>query len=382
MISYGRQHITEDDIEVVTAVLRSDWLTQGPTIEHFEKALCQHVQSEHAVAMNSATSALHVACVALGLSPGDHLWTSPITFLASAYAGLYCGANVDFVDVEPQTGNMSVSALSQKLIEAERDGALPKIVVPVHFTGRPCDMAPIRELSRRYGFFIVADAAHAIGAQYAEEFVGSNDHADITIFSFHPVKIITTIEGGAAMTKDAALAARMRRLRSHGVVRDPSEMVDVPDGPWSYQAVELGWNYRMTDVQAALGLSQLKRLNYYVEKRTELAARYSHLLRETGLMLPPVDTQEVSAWHLYVVGWNEKISGISRRHAFERMRASGIGVQVHYSPVHLQPIFRTRGFQEGHFPNAEAFYSTALTLPLHGTLTYDQQDTVIAALPF
>lgn len=381
MIPYGRQHITEDDIAAVTAVLRSDWLTQGPTIERFEAALCAQTGAGHAVAMNSATSALHVACAALGLGPGDRLWTSPNTFLASAYAGLYCGADVDFVDIDPATGNMSVAALAEKLEQAERTGLLPKIVVPVHFAGRPCAMAAIHVLGQRYGFRIIEDAAHAIGARDDGAFVGSGRHADVTVFSFHPVKVITSAEGGAAMTNDPALAARMRRLRSHGTTRDHAEMTGPPDGPWTYQALELGWNYRMTDVQAALGASQLGRLEAYVARRAELAARYTRRLAGTGLTLPPGDAAPASAWHLYVIGWNADDAQMSRRAAFEHLRAAGIGVQVHYAPVHLQPLFRARGFHEGQFPEAEDFYARAITLPLHATLSEAEQDRVIEVLP-
>ncbi|MCJ2136350.1 UDP-4-amino-4,6-dideoxy-N-acetyl-beta-L-altrosamine transaminase [Methylobacterium sp. J-026] len=381
MIPYGRQHVTDDDVAAVTAVLRSDWLTQGPAIERFEADLCRQAGAGHAVAVNSATSALHVACAALGLGPGDRLWTSPNTFLASAYAGLYCGAAVDFVDIEPATGNMSATALADALAAAELAGRLPKVVVPVHFAGRSCDMEPIHALARRYGFAVVEDAAHAIGGRYRGDPVGSGRYADVTVFSFHPVKVITTTEGGAALTGDAKLAARMRRLRSHGTTRDPAEMDGPPDGPWTYQALELGWNYRMTDLQAALGSSQLQRLEGYVARRAALAARYTRRLAGTGLTLPPVDPEIDSAWHLYVIGWDAERAGIGRRAAFEHLRAAGIGVQVHYAPVHLQPLFRAQGFRPGQFPNAEAYYARAITLPLHATLTEEEQDRVIESLP-
>lgn len=381
MMPYGRQHVTEEDIESVIAVLKSDWLTQGPAIESFESELCNVTGATHAVAVNSATSALHIACLALDLRPGEWLWTSPITFLASAYAGLYCGANVSFVDIEPQTGNISVAALAHKLGEAERLGRLPKVVVAVHFAGRPCDMESIRTLAQRYRFAVIADAAHAIGGSYRGVVVGSSQHADITVFSFHPVKVITSGEGGAAVTDNAQLAARMRRLRSHGTTRDPAEMASPPDGPWSYQAIELGWNYRMTDIQAALGLSQLRRLHYYIEKRRELAERYTHNLIGTGIALPIEEQEVVSAWHLYVIGWNQVQSGLTRREAFDHLRRSGVGVQVHYPPVHLQPIFAAQGFHKGQFPNAEKFYEQCITLPLHPQLSNEEQDKIIEALP-
>lgn len=379
-IPYGRQDIQQDDIDAVVSVLRSDFLNQGPAVARFESALTGYCGARRAVAVNSATSALHIACLALGLGPGDWFWTSPNTFLASAYAGLYCGAKVDFVDIDARTGNMSVDALAAKLEMADREGRLPKVVIPVHFAGLSCDMKGIHALSQRYGFRIVEDAAHAIGGRYLGAPIGDCRYSDITVFSFHPVKVITTAEGGAALTNSDELADRMSRLRSHGTTRDPALMQGEPDGPWSYQALELGWNYRMTDVHAAIGTSQMQRLDGYVARRTELADRYDRMLANSGLSLPARDPSARSAWHLYAVGWNEEASALSRKAAFERLRESGIGVQVHYIPVHVQPYFQAMGFKSGQFPQAEAHYARTLTLPLYPTLGEQQQDVVVSEL--
>jgi UDP-4-amino-4,6-dideoxy-N-acetyl-beta-L-altrosamine transaminase len=379
-IPYGRQDIRQEDVDAVVAVLRSDWLTQGPTVPRFERMLAEYCGATHAVCVNSATSALHIACVALGLGPGDRLWTSPNTFLASANCALYCGAAVDFVDIDLRTGNMDPDALAEKLKGAEADGTLPKIVVPVHFAGQSCEMQRIGALGRRYGFRIVEDAAHALGGRYLGAPVGSCAHSDIAVFSFHPVKNITTAEGGVALTNDGELAARMARLRSHGTTNDRGRMHGEPDGPWSYQALELGWNYRMTDLQAALGCSQIGRIDEYVGRRAALAERYGRMLANSGLALPWVDPGCACAWHLYVLGWNEQASGISRREAFQRLRAGGIGVQVHYIPVHTQPQYRKLGFQPGQYPKAEAHYARAITIPLFATLTETQQDAVVEQL--
>jgi UDP-4-amino-4,6-dideoxy-N-acetyl-beta-L-altrosamine transaminase len=376
-LSYGRQDIQDADIEAVVSVLRSDWLTQGPAVQEFERVLAEACGAKHAVAVNSATSALHVACVALGLGPGDRLWTSPNTFVASANCGLYCGAAVDFVDIDLRTGNISADALAAKLKLAEVQNALPKVVVPVHFAGQSCDMRRIKGLAERYGFRIVEDAAHAVGGKYCGTPVGDCRYADIAVLSFHPVKIITTCEGGAALTNDAELAARMARLRTHGTTQDSALFNDKTQGGWYYEVQELGWNYRMTDVQAALGSSQIARLMDYVARRTALAERYHRLLANSGLTLPYCEPDRVSAWHLYVVGWNEKAFGVSRAEAFTRLRAAGIGVQVHYIPVHTHPYFRKRGFRQGQYPNAEAHYARAMTIPLFATLTEAQQDRVV-----
>ncbi len=380
MIPYGRQDISEADIDAVVAVLRSDFLTQGPAVAAFERTVADHCGIAHAVAANSATSALHLACAALGLGPGDRLWTVPNTFVASANCARYCGATVDFVDIDPLTRNLSVPALRARLADAARTGTLPRIVVPVAFAGLPCEMAEIRALADDYGFAILEDASHAIGARYRDRPVGCGEWADITVFSFHPVKIVTTGEGGMAVTRDPALAARMARLRSHGITRDPAEMDTPPAGPWIYEMQELGWNYRMTDLQAALGSSQMRRLDDFVARRAALAARYDALLAGSGLTLPPRTVDGHSAWHLYVVGWNEERSGLSRDAAFMYLRAAGIGVNVHYIPVHLQPYYRRLGFRPGQFPAAEAYYATALSLPLYATLDEAAQDRVIATL--
>lgn len=379
-IPYGRQDVTDDDAAAVLEVLRSDWLTQGPCVPEFEKAVAAYCGAAHAVAVNSATSALHIACAALGLGPGDRLWTSPNTFLASATCGLYCGATVDFVDIDAGNRNMSAEALAVKLAEADRAGTLPKIVVPVHFAGQSCDMQAIHELGQHYRFRIVEDAAHALGGTYRGAPVGDCRYSDIAVFSFHPVKQITTGEGGIALTNGPDLAARMARLRSHGTTRDAALMQGECEGAWSYQMLELGWNYRMTDIQAALGLSQLARLDAYVARREALAARYDRLLANSGLTLPWRDPDCASAWHLYVVGWNEAASGLSRAEAFDRLRAAGIGVNVHYIPVHTQPFFRRFGFRAGQFPAAEAYYAGAITLPLYPTMTAPQQDHVVDTL--
>jgi UDP-4-amino-4,6-dideoxy-N-acetyl-beta-L-altrosamine transaminase len=380
VIPYGRQDISQDDIDAVISVLRSDWLTQGPTVPRFEKVIAEKVGAVHCVAVNSATSALHIACLALGLGSGDVLWTVPNTFVASANCARYCGAEVDFVDIDLETGNMSTSALHLKLLKARRDGRLPKIVVPVAFAGQSCDMQVIKALSAEFDFFVIEDASHAIGASYLGKPVGCGDWADITVFSFHPVKIVTTAEGGCAVTNDAELASRMALLRSHGVTKDPDKMEMVPDGPWSYEMIELGWNYRMTDVQAALGVSQVGRIDSFLGRRRAIAARYEAKLVGTGLRLPCVIPDSQSAWHLYAVGWNQETSGVSRSVAVKHLHSKGIGVNVHYIPVHTQPYYRRLGFNPEQCPNALRHYSTAISLPLFPGLTLEEQDRVVSAL--
>ncbi|HSO83540.1 UDP-4-amino-4,6-dideoxy-N-acetyl-beta-L-altrosamine transaminase [Thiocapsa sp.] len=379
MIPYGRQDITEADIAAVEAVLRSDFLTQGPAVPRFEQAVAAKVGAAHGVAVNSATSALHIACLALDLGPGDRLWTSPNTFVASANCARYCGAEVDFVDIDPRTYNLSVEALAAKLEQAETTGTLPKIIVPVHFAGQPCDMQAIAALAERYGFRIIEDASHAIGARCDGDPVGNCRYSDITVFSFHPVKIITTGEGGLATTNDPALAERMARLRTHGITRDPAHMQGEPAGPWDYHQIELGFNYRMTDIQAALGASQLQRLDDHVARREALAARYDQLLADLPVLTPYRDPRHRSALHLYPIQIDDA-AGPNRLAVFQALRQAGIGVNLHYIPVHTQPDYRRLGFKHGDFPVAEAYYSRAISLPLFPTLTEPQQTQVVDAL--
>jgi UDP-4-amino-4,6-dideoxy-N-acetyl-beta-L-altrosamine transaminase len=379
MIPYGRQDISSADVEAVAEVLRSDFLTQGPAVPRFEDKLGRIVEAPHVVAFTSATAALHVACLALGLGPGDRLWTVPNTFVASANCGLYCGATVDFVDIDARTRNMDVEALATKLEAAERSGTLPKIVVPVDFAGTSADLAAIRALADRYGFSILEDASHAVGGSYRNRPVGSGAFADVTVFSFHPVKIVTTGEGGAATTRSAETAHRMRLLRSHGISRDPADMTAPPEGPWSYEQVMLGYNYRMTDIQAALGVSQLDRLESFVAKRQDVARRYHDLLADLPVIRQFVPEGTRSALHLYVVEL-DNAPGPSRAEVFSGMRAAGIGVNVHYIPVHLQPWYRKLGFARGDYPVAEAYYGRALTLPLYPGLTDEMQDHVVGVL--
>jgi len=377
MIPYGRHDLDAQDIEAVVDVLRSDWLTQGPMVPRFEEAVASYCGARHAVAANSATSALHLACLALGLGPGDVLWTSPITFVASANCARYCGAEVDFVDIDPDTWALSIPALAEKLERAHCAGRLPKIVLPVHFAGQPCDMRAIRELADRYGFRVLEDAAHALGARDADAPVGACRHADITVFSFHPVKHITTGEGGMALTDDAALAARMRLLRSHGITREAHALQASSPGGWYYEQQTLGYNYRLTDIQAALGLSQLERLNAFLARRRELAACYDRLLEGLPLKRQAQRPGVSHAWHLYVI----RLQDAARRQlVFEALRAAGIGAQVHYIPVHLQPYYRQLGFKPGDFPVAESYYAGAITLPLHPRLTEAEQERVSAVL--
>src|SRR5690554_3557585 len=353
MIPYGRQNITQDDIDAVVEVLRSDFLTQGPVVEQFEQSVAEHVGAGYGVAVNSATSALHLACLSLELGRGDWLWTSPITFVASANCGLYCGAQVDFVDIDPKTYNLCPKALEAKLIEAKRNGKLPKVLVPVHFSGQPCDMQAIHALSQQYGFKIIEDASHAIGGKYQNEFIGNCHYSDITVFSFHPVKIITTAEGGIALTNGDALAEKMNLYRSHGVTRDTNLMTHEPDGPWYYQQVELGYNYRMTELQAALGISQMQRLDEFVAQRHALAKRYDELLADLPIILPWQHADSYSGLHLYVI--RLRLNQISKTHlqVFEELRAAGIGVNLHYIPVHMQPYYQNMGFKAGDFPETE-----------------------------
>ena len=380
MIPYGRQEITQLDIDAVVAVLQSDFLTQGPMVPRFEQAVASYCGAEHALAVNSATSALHIACLALGLGRGDWLWTSPITFVASANCGLYCGAQVDFVDIDPRTYNLCPQALESKLVAAEREGRLPTVVVAVHLCGQPCDMQAIYALAQRFRFKIIEDASHAIGGKYKGEPIGNCRYSDITVFSFHPVKIITTAEGGMALTNNAALASKMALLRSHGITRDPLQMTHDADGPWYYQQIELGLNYRMTELQAALGVSQMERLDQYVVRRHELVRRYDRLLTALPVTTPWQHPDSYSGLHLYVIRLQlEKIKH-SHRQVFELMREQGIGVNLHYIPVHTQPYYQRMGFELGAFPEAELYYTQAISLPLFPLMTDVDQNVVISAV--
>jgi UDP-4-amino-4,6-dideoxy-N-acetyl-beta-L-altrosamine transaminase len=379
-IPYGRQSISDEDIQAVVNVLRSDWLTQGPAVPAFEKAVAGYCGAQHAVAVNSATSALHIACLAAGLGPGDTLWTSPNTFVASANCGLYCGAGVDFVDIDPHTYNMSVDRLEEKLVAAQRNGTLPKLLIPVHFAGQSCDMARIADLARIYGFRVVEDASHAVGGRYRQTAIGSCSFSEMTVFSFHPVKIITTGEGGMVLTNSRELYEKLARLRSHGITRDPALMGGCSHGPWYYQEIELGFNYRMTDMQAALGLSQLDRLDEFVARRCQRVGRYNKALSDLPLVLPHQHPDNDSAFHLYVIRLKLDAMKRNRLQVFEELRASGIGVNVHYIPVHTQPYYRTLGFHAGDFPEAEKYYENAISLPMFPGLSEKDQDYVIDTL--
>ena len=379
-ISYGRQDITQADIDAVVAVLQSDFLTQGPMVPAFEQTVASYCGTTHAVAVNSATSALHIACLALGLGPGDWLWTTPNTFVASANCGLYCGAQIDFVDIDPRTYNLCPQALEDKLIAAEKSGRLPKIVVPVHLCGQPCDMQAIHALALRFGFKIIEDASHAIGGKYLGEPVGNCRFSDITVFSFHPVKIITTAEGGMALTNDNKLAESMNLLRSHGITRDPSLMSHGMDGPWYYQQVALGYNYRMTDLQGALGTSQMNRLDQYVARRHQLARRYDMLLAELPVTRPWQHPDGYSGLHLYAI--RLQLDKMTQTHlqVFEALRAKNIMVNLHYIPVHTQPYYQQMGFKVGQFPETERYYAEAISIPMFPVMTETQQDEVVSCL--
>jgi UDP-4-amino-4,6-dideoxy-N-acetyl-beta-L-altrosamine transaminase len=392
MIPYGRQDITQADIDAVVRVLRSNFLTQGPAVPHFEQLVAGRVKAKHAIAVNSATSALHIACLALDLGPGNLLWTVPNTFVASANCGRYCGADVDFVDIDPCSWNLSVASLREKLLQAKKNGRLPKILVAVHFAGQPTEQEKIWALAEEFGFKIIEDASHAIGASRQGEPVGNCQWSDITVFSFHPVKIVTSAEGGMALTNQSELADRMAMLRSHGITRDPerfqgdayrissSAVVPLLPPAWVYEQQILGYNYRMTDLQAALGASQMDRLDEYVERRNLLAQRYDQVLRELPLQLPTVQPGNISAFHLYVVRLKQNAKNISHRRLFDDLREKGIGVNLHYSPVHLQPYYRALGFVAGQYPEAECYAGEAISLPLHPGLTQQQQEYVVTAL--
>lgn len=376
-IPYGRQEITQADIDAVVDVLQSDFLTQGPKVPAFEKRVQDYCGVEHAIAMNSATSALHVACLALGVESGDLVWTTPVTFVASANCALYCGAQIDFVDINAKTYNIDVDLLEQKLKRAPQ---LPKVLVAVHLCGQPCDMKRIRELSQQYGFNVIEDASHAIGGKYCGEPIGNCRYSDITIFSFHPVKIITTAEGGMAVTQDPYLANKMRLLRSHGITRDIAEMTHEPDGAWYYQQIDLGFNYRMTELQAALGVSQIDRLDQYVARRHELASRYDRLLETLPVITPWQHADGYSGLHLYVIRLKLEKINLTHRQVFDALREHQIGVNLHYIPIHLQPYYQALGFNRGDYPEAERYYAEAISLPMYPTMTLEQMDYVVDCL--
>jgi len=376
MIPYGRQDISQTDIDAVVEVLRSDWITQGPTIPCFEQAVANYCGSKYALAVCNATAALHLACRAVELGSGDKLWTSPNTFVASANCGLYCGAEVDFVDIDPKTYNISIDALRTKLEHAEKVGGLPKVLIPVHFAGQSSEMAAIAELAKQYGFYVIEDAAHAIGGEYKGKKIGSCSYSDMTVFSFHPVKIITTGEGGMVLTNNQALFEKVSLLRTHGITRDPDKMSEQSQGAWYYQQITLGYNYRMTDIQAALGLSQMQRLDTFISQRHELAQAYNESLQDLPLQLPWQHPDSYSAWHLYVIRLNKQ----KRRQVFDSLRQAGIGVNVHYIPVHTQPYYQEMGFKLGDFPKAEKYYHEAISLPIYPLLTKLQQQKIITDL--
>ncbi len=381
LIPYGRQDIRDSDIAAVVEVLQSDFLTQGPTVPNFEQVVREFCNAKHAVAVNSATSALHIALMALGVGDGDTVWTSPNTFVASSNAALYCGASIDFVDIDLDTYNLSISALKKKLEKSEVLGTLPKVVIPVHLTGQPCDMQAIHELAQHYRFKVVEDASHAIGARYLTSFIGNCKYSDITVFSFHPVKIVTTAEGGMALTNDSVLAEKMALFRSHGITRNPLLMTKDPEGPWYYEQIDLGYNYRMSDLQAALGVSQMQRLQGYIDRRHEIVARYTHELSGLPLKLPKQAEFAHSAFHLYVIRLDlAAIAPLTHADVFRALRERDILVNLHYIPVHTQPYYQKMGFEWGDFPNAEAYYKSAISIPMFPTLSCEAQTKVISAL--
>jgi UDP-4-amino-4,6-dideoxy-N-acetyl-beta-L-altrosamine transaminase len=380
VIPYGRQDINQSDIDAVVSVLKSDFLTQGPVVPAFEKSIVDYCGAEHAVAVNSATSALHIACLALGVGNGDIVWTTPITFVASANCALYCGATVDFVDIDPRTFNISSENLAEKLAIAKKIGKLPKVLIPVHLCGQSCDMESIYNLSQKYGFKIIEDASHAIGGKYKGEPIGNCRYSDITVFSFHPVKIITTGEGGMAMTNDVQFAKRMQLLRSHGITRDSNDMTHEPDGPWYYQQIDLGFNYRMTDLQAALGLSQMRRLDEFVTQRHAIAKRYNQLLADLPVNTPWQHEDSYSGLHLYVIRLKLAEIGKTHRQVFEVLRRLGIAVNLHYIPVYHHPYYENLGFKTEYCLEAEKYYAEAISLPIYPGLTEAQQNLVVTAL--
>ncbi|ACX88776.1 UDP-4-amino-4,6-dideoxy-N-acetyl-beta-L-altrosamine transaminase [Pectobacterium parmentieri] len=381
MIPYGRQDINQADIDAVVSVLKSDFLTQGPYVPAFEKKVADYCKVKHVLAVNSATSALHIACLALGLGKGDWLWTTPITFVASSNCALYCGAQVDFIDINVETYNIDIDKLEKKLVIAEKEARLPKVIIPVHLCGLSCDVERIQQLAQKYDFKIIEDASHAIGGRYLDRPVGSCQYSDITVFSFHPVKIITTAEGGMALTNNDVLADKMALLRSHGITRDTEKMTHEPDGPWYYQQIDLGFNYRMTELQAALGVSQMDRLDEFVAKRHQIAERYEKLLSNLPVYTPQYHTEHAySGLHLYAIRLNLDAIATTHKAVFDYLRMNDIGVNLHYIPVHTQPYYRDMGFKKGDFPEAERYYREAISLPMFPALTEDDQQRIVDVL--
>ncbi len=380
MIPYGRQSISEEDIQAVVEVLKSDFLTQGPTVPLFETKIRELVGVKYAVAVNSATSALHIACLALGVKGGDLVWTSPISFVASANCAIYCGAEVDFVDISLETYNMDIIALEEKLTTAAKNGRLPKVVIPVHLAGQSCDMEAIHKLSVRFGFKVIEDASHAIGGKYKNEYVGNCKYSDIVVFSFHPVKIITTGEGGVATTNDPELFNSMYRLRSHGITRDVNEMTHAPDGPWYYQQLELGFNYRMTDIQAALGISQLARLDTFISERHVIAKTYDHKLNPEFFVKPVQSKDAYSSLHLYIIRFQLDKIKYTQKQIFEQLRLAGILVNLHYIPIYKHPFYQKYQYNKESFPNSERYYQEAMSLPIFPGLSDPQIDEVVYRL--
>jgi UDP-4-amino-4,6-dideoxy-N-acetyl-beta-L-altrosamine transaminase len=377
-IPYSCQSIDDDDIKSVVNTLKADFITQGPKVDEFEKKISEYLQSEYCISVNSATSALHLACLALELSDNDILWTSPNSFVSSATCGLMCGANVDFVDIDPETYNISIDALKVKLEDAKKNNTLPKVVIPVHFAGQSCDMKTISNLSKQYGFKIIEDASHALGAKYMNERIGSSTYSDLTVFSFHPVKMITTGEGGIICTKTESLASKIKLLRSHGITRDLESSHDKDNEAWKYKQIMLGYNYRLTDIQAALGISQLKKLNMFIKRRKHLASKYDEELSKLPVRVPYQNSHTDSSYHLYPILIEDET--YTRLEIFDKLRASGIGVNVHYIPIHTQPYFEKLGFKPEDFPVSEKYYSKCISLPLYQTMTDDQQNYVIDKL--
>jgi len=379
-IAYGRQDINQEDIDKVVEILRSDFLTQGPAVPAFESAVAKYCDAKHAVAVNSATSALHIACLAIGVGPGDFVWTSPITFVASSNCALYCGASVDFVDIDPRTYNMSIEALAEKLYEAKKTDTLPKVVIPVHMSGQSCDMASIHELSQQYGFDIIEDASHALGGRYKNKPIGNGCYSAMSVFSFHPVKMITSGEGGMVVTNDSKLLKNLRLLRSHGITSNSEDMHSrAPEQIWNYQQIGLGFNYRMTDIQAALGLSQLKRLDEFVTKRQNIAKRYDQLLMDLPVITPWQHKDSYSSYHLYLIQLEFKDKNAQHR-VFDALRKDGVLVNLHYIPVYLQPYYEQLGFKEGHCPEAEKYYKCVITIPIYPRLLGEEQDQVVESI--